>query len=157
MINVSNKEKRYDFIVVGGGAAGSVLAARLSASGPGRRCQQQSVREASYEFDDSGRGSAVACRRAGLETVSQLGQPMLSALTAGSRPIAWKYCRKRVYAGACKALEILNLLDSISVGVDRMGRSAAPSAIMITRSRRLLKLVYQATHKMMIGLSKCRP
>ena len=33
MINASNKEKRYDFIVVGGGAAGSVLAAGLSASG----------------------------------------------------------------------------------------------------------------------------
>src|SRR5713101_8131562 len=32
------------------------------------------------------------------------------------------------------------------------------SAIMITRSRRLsLKLVYQATHKMMICPSKCRP
>src|ERR1700693_5004089 len=32
------------------------------------------------------------------------------------------------------------------------------SAIMITRSRRLrLKLVYQATHKMMLCPSKCRP
>jgi predicted oxidoreductase len=33
MINVSNEEKRYDFIAVGAGAAGSVLAAELSASG----------------------------------------------------------------------------------------------------------------------------
>ena len=33
MSNVSNAEKRYDFIVVGAGAAGSVLAAELFASG----------------------------------------------------------------------------------------------------------------------------
>src|ERR1700745_4510305 len=33
MTNVSNEEKRYDFIVVGAGAAGWVLTAELSASG----------------------------------------------------------------------------------------------------------------------------
>src|SRR5260370_42509106 len=33
MTNVSNEEKRYDYIVVGAGAAGSVLGAEFSASG----------------------------------------------------------------------------------------------------------------------------
>jgi choline dehydrogenase len=33
MTNISNEEERYDYIVVGAGAAGSVLAAELSASG----------------------------------------------------------------------------------------------------------------------------
>jgi choline dehydrogenase len=33
MANISNEEKRYDYIIVGAGAAGSVLAAELSASG----------------------------------------------------------------------------------------------------------------------------
>jgi hypothetical protein len=33
MVDVSNEEKRYDYIVVGADAAGSVLAAELSASG----------------------------------------------------------------------------------------------------------------------------
>ena len=33
MSNISNEEKQYDYIVAGAGAAGSVLAAELSASG----------------------------------------------------------------------------------------------------------------------------
>jgi len=33
MTNISNEGERYDYIVVGAGAAGSVLAAELSASG----------------------------------------------------------------------------------------------------------------------------
>jgi choline dehydrogenase-like flavoprotein len=33
MINESNEESRYDFIVVGAGAAGAVLAAESAASG----------------------------------------------------------------------------------------------------------------------------
>jgi len=58
MINVSNKksdrtssswERRRRF-----GPRGGIVGVRR-----GERCQQHSVREASYEFDDYGRGSAV--------------------------------------------------------------------------------------------------